>query len=242
MRTSLAIALSLPLGAMLFCAPSLAHAQEEEPLPKPRPVPADTRAGHPTVALQLGWQRIFGVAQTGLYQSSYASWGAAPGLQIAYPFSRHFAVEAFGSYASFKNHSDDCSTCTARTYSFGLGAVYHLVDGIPFDPWFSAGVAYRATRLADTSYHLDYTGMDVIRWSMGMDYYPAPYIGFGPFTDLSYGRYLTRTPTGPDWTPGYAGTIRTFETGMRVVFRLLPVVQNETTREERAVRETCRGP
>ena len=216
MRKSLAIALSLSLGAMLFCVPSAAHAEDEEPVPKARPVPPDDRTGRPTLALHLGWQRPFGSAEDNVVRSSFASWGAAPGLQLAFPFTRHFAVEVWGSMASFKNHTDDCHECKASTVSFGLGAVYHLVDGIAFDPWFSAGVGYRKTHLEGASVNADYTGFDFLRWTMGMDYYPARYIGFGPYTTLALGEYSSRsTPGGMSGHPVHS----TFEAGLRVVFR-----------------------
>ena len=216
MRKSLVIALSASLGAMLFCAPSVAHAEDEEPLPKPRPTPADDRSGRPTIGLQLGWQRIFGSAEDNVLRSSFASWGAAPGLQLAFPVTRHFAVEGWGSLASFKNHTDDCRVCTASTFSLGIGAVYHLVDGIAFDPWFSAGVGYRKTHLATPDFSVDYTGFDFLRWTMWMDYYPARYIGFGPYTTLALGEYASRSiPGGMSGHPVHS----TFEAGMRVVFR-----------------------
>lgn len=216
MRKSLAIALSLPLGAMLFCAPSAAWAEDEEPLPKPRPTPQDDRSFRPTLALGLGWQRIFGNADDNVPQASFASWGAAPAAQLALPISRHVAIEAWGSMASFKTGTDDCPPCRAKTFAFGLGAVYHLVDGIQFDPWFSYGVGYRKTHLEGAGLTGDYTGIDFFRWTMGMDYYPAPYIGFGPYTTLSLGEYSARSTPGA--MTGFS-VHNTFDAGLRVVFR-----------------------
>ena len=189
-----------------------AHAQEAEPLPKPRPTAPDTRAGKPTIALEGGYSRLFGTAETGLYQSEAAGWGYSPGLQLAYPFTRHVAVELRGSKASYST-TDLCPSCKTTSLVVAPGLVYHLVDGVPFDPWFSFGVGYRKTEIKNDFGTSSYTGFDFLRYTLGMDYYPARHIGFGPFFDLSFGKYTSSSRANVDLGHGRALTL----VGLRVV-------------------------
>jgi hypothetical protein len=212
MRVALASAASLALLAVTL--PALAD--DEQP-PKPRPTAPDTRAGKPTLALSFGLQKLWNDAEQGISRSDIASLGTAPGLQIAYPFRRDFAVEAWGSYGTF-GAAGSCEGCKATSLSAGLSGVYHLVDGIPFDPWFSVGVGFRQTKLTAPAIlgtsAVTYQGIEAMRLAMGSDYYPTRIIGFGPLLELGFGRDLTRSPG----TIG-GGTLHlTLTAGLRVVF------------------------
>jgi hypothetical protein len=194
--------------------PAMPEPPEDTTPPAPRPTAPDTRTGHPTLALQFGLLRLAGSAEVGRSHGSVIGWGQAPGLQLTYPFRRDFAVELWGSYATFGGSSGCAGDCKGSSLALGVGAVYHMVDGSPFDPWFSAGVGYRQTSLEAPSLGvLDYGGLTALRLVMGSDYYPSPAIGFGPYLELSAGRYLTRSP-GP--LAQGAGHV-SFGTGLRVV-------------------------
>jgi hypothetical protein len=193
MRVALASAVSLAL--VVVALPALAD--DEPPLPRPRPTAPDTRAGKPTLALSVGFQKLWNDAEQGVSRSNIAALGTAPGLSLAYPFRRDFAVEAWGTLANF-GAADGCIGCKASSVAAGLGAVYHLVDGIPLDPWFSVGVGFRQTKLTAPALlgasTVTYQGIEAMRLSMGSDYYPTPVFGFGPLLDLGFGRDLTRSP------------------------------------------------
>jgi hypothetical protein len=205
--------LVLPLVAAAIALSSPARADEDDNPPRPRPLPPDTRTGRPTLALSLAQQRPFGESEPGVIRSDAAYWGWAPGAQLAVPISRHVALDAWGSYGSYGS-TDACPTCKGTSLSIGAGAVYHLVDGIAFDPWFSAGIGYRKTRLdLGPPPARDYTGIDFLRLAFGSDYYPARYIGFGPFFDVAIGRDISRTP-GSIQDPS---THLTLSLGLRVV-------------------------
>ncbi len=193
-------------------ATGVVGAAAQEAPPKPRPTAPDTRAGRPTVALEGGYTHLYGSAETGLSQSDAAGWGLLPGLQLAYPFTRHFAVElrgARGSYAS----TDACPSCKTTSLVVAPGLVYHLVDGVPLDPWFSFGVGYRKTDIKNDFATTSYTGFDFLRYTIGMDYYPARHIGFGPFFGLAFGKYTSSSRAGADPGSGRALTL----VGLRVV-------------------------
>jgi len=212
--SSALLALLAPLAALAQGGmPALPAPTESDP-PAPRPTAPDTRAGRPTLALQFGLQRLAGSAERGRSHGDTVGWGQAPGLQLAYPFRRDFAAELWGAYGSFGAASGCRGGCKGSTLAFGLGAVYHMVDGIPFDPWFSVGIGYRQTTLETPALgRLDYGGLTALRLVMGSDYYPSPVIGFGPYIEFTAGRYLSRSP-GP-LAAGEGHT--TFATGLRVV-------------------------
>lgn len=202
-----------PLGVaaslLALLAPATLLAQEpppppkdEEP-PKPRPTAPDTRSGHPTLAIEYAYGSLFGHAEDtlknsygrnveGVSQSWFAGYGWSPRVQLAYPFHRNAAVELRGSWSSYGGTSR-CPECSAKSAWYGAGLVYHLVDGIPFDPWFGFGMAYRKTDLEGPSFKASYTGFDFARWTIGMDFYPVKQIGFGPVFEVTYGTYLSRT-------------------------------------------------
>lgn len=193
-----------------------AHADDEPRLPKPRPMAPDTRTGRPTLALQLGYGSLFGSAESKVSQNTNASWGLVPALQLTYPFSREWAIEAWGSYGTFNNGTHSCKTCDAQSLSAGLGAVYHLIDGIPFDPWFAFGAGFRSTHLTAPSFGgaRDYVGLTAIRVAIGGDYYMSDGVGLGPYIDFSAGRYLSRSPGTIDGGDNHT----TLSFGLRVVF------------------------
>ena len=192
MRCILASVTSASAFVALALVASSALADDDEPLPRPRPVPVDTRTGRPTLAAGIAYGRLFGSAEANVPLPSYASWGFLPTFTLSVPVSRHVAIEAWGAFGSFNNHTADCPTCTAKTWTAGLGASYHLLDGTPFDPWFSAGVGWQQTSL-DNGYaiKLDYGGIVLPRLTVGSDYYPVKYIGFGPWLELQTGRFYS---------------------------------------------------
>ncbi|MCS6900498.1 MAG: hypothetical protein RMJ98_12850 [Myxococcales bacterium] len=194
--------------------PSLPAPTETDP-PAPRPTAPDTRAGRPTLAFQLGLQRLMGSAERGLPHGDVVQWGQAPGVQLTYPFRRDFAAELWGAYGSFEADSECRGGCKGSTLAFGLGAVYHMVDGIPFDPWFSVGLGYRRTILDTPGLgRIEYEGITALRLMMGSDYYPTPILGFGPYLEFTAGRYLSRSPEPLLQGEGHT----TFATGLRVVW------------------------
>jgi hypothetical protein len=213
----------LLLTAGLGLWTSSAIAQEDQ-VPKPRPTAPDTRGGRPTLAGHIGWGSLFGQAERDVSQGQAASWGPVFGGQLAYPFSREWAIDIWGSLGSFKSGTTDCKACTAESFTVGAGGVYHLVDGLSFDPWFSAGIGYRQTKLklqTNTSpvvTNLKYNSLEFLRIAIGSDYYPFWLMGFGPMVDFQLGRNLNVSP----------GSIKegafhwAFSFGFRVVLNPIP--------------------
>ena len=98
---------------------------------------------------------------------------------------------------------------------FGVSAVYHLLDGVPLDPWMSVGVGYRQTKLelADST-SFTYQGFEALRLALGFDNYLSPAFGLGPSVELMLGRYGSRSPG----EMGSSGTHASLMFGLRAVF------------------------
>ena len=93
---------------------------------------------------------------------------------------------------------------------------YHLVQGVRFDPWASAGLGYRITKLSTPAANIDYSGIEWLRLQVGGDWYPFDKIGFGPYLELDMGRYSSRSPS----SVGNGANHWHLATGLRVTLDL----------------------
>ncbi|HEU4412623.1 MAG TPA: hypothetical protein VFS43_45690 [Polyangiaceae bacterium] len=206
------------LGLALASAGPPARADDDPNVPRPRPTTPDPRSFRPTLAAHYGFSTLFGYFEDGRQQAKLLNDALVPSLRLALPISRAAAVEATGLYGRYDGDAPDCPACEARALGGGLGLAYHVLEGVPFDPWLSAGVGLRRVRLtmpdaAGTPITYDYTGLDALRIAFGADYYPVKFVGFGPYAEFTLGRYLARSP-GPIDEPG---TYASFGLGLRLV-------------------------
>lgn len=217
-RRSLSAALaSSACAALAVLSFSTQAFADDQPVPKPRPTPPDTRSWSPRLAFQLGTEQPLGSAETNRVHYDNLSFGMALGLSVVLPVARHVGFEAWG-YQGKYNGTVICPSCTAETKAYGLGIVYYLLDGTPLEPWFSAGVGYRSSEYKPfdrIGTNLSYTGVVIPRLVIGADYWFSRFIGIGVYTNLTFGTYLARDP-------GYIregnGEIHSFwGTGLRLV-------------------------
>ena len=210
--------LSLRLGfvaALVFCSLTttrLAQAEDdelEETAPKPRPTPPEFRSFRPTFGAHIGLGRPAGSAEEGLRLPNAAPWGYLPGFEVRLPITRHVSLEGFGNFGQFNGGTDLCPKCSLGTTLFGGGVVYHLLDGVPLDPWLSFGLGYRTTKVTfDGVQSFTYKGVEPVRIAMGMDRYVLPQLGLGLYADLSFGQFSQRDP-GP-FREDRVGAVHTF--------------------------------
>ncbi|WP_437683171.1 hypothetical protein [Sorangium sp. So ce131] len=189
-----------------------------------RPAGPDERTGHVLIQGRLGYAQPFGSLATDQPASRVVSGGLAFGAQAGIGLSRVTVLEASGSYALLPA-ATGCSDCSGRSLDLGLGFVYHLAQGIAFDPWISYGVGYRRASFtwsegtfarpaaSDAVFH----GLDVARIALGGDFYPVPSFGFGLFAELDAGTYLSR----PDGSSG-AAAYGFFQVGVRLALDPVP--------------------
>ena len=105
--------------------------------------------------------------------------------------SQHVVLRADGG-GGWLSGGDLCDGCSAASYDVGLGVDYHLAQGIAFDPWVGIGMGYRYGRTVapqpaggDQTDHS--SGIDVLRISLGGEFYPLALLGFGPFIETDVG-------------------------------------------------------
>jgi hypothetical protein len=133
----------------------------------------------------------FGKLAPDLPQSDLLSPGPGIVAEIGFGLSRTVALGAWGQMLRLSG-SDDCTRCSATSLAGGLFVRYHLVQGVRFDPWMSAGAGYRMTTLDDGLADQSYSGIDWLRFAVGGDWYAFRYLGFGPFLELDVTSYLSR--------------------------------------------------
>ncbi len=177
-----------PSGAQPTNAPNADP--EAERLP-PLPSPTDTLTGHLVAAAGGGLVLPFGQLQSGLLQSRVLGTGYALDLDVGMGISRTVAAGLWGEYGAY-GAGARCDDCSATTMAFGAFVRYHLVQGVRFDPWISAGIGYRMTKIETDASSFDYAGFDLLRLKFGGDWYAFKNIGFGPFIQLDTGLYGSR--------------------------------------------------
>jgi hypothetical protein len=147
------------------------------------------RAGHFALAPGLALLVPFGSLDAQASQSDVAGPSLALTLDLGLGISRTTMLGLWGHGSSLST-VDDCSGCSASTFAGGAFVRYHLVQGLRFDPWMSAGIGVRSTKL-DTDTSARYTGVDWLRLEVGGDWYPWSNIGFGPFLSFHLGSTLS---------------------------------------------------
>jgi hypothetical protein len=209
-------------GWQLSPGAALAQANEDEGLgPEDgaiRPAGPDERSGHFLLQGRVGYLTPFGSVATDLGARSVVGGGPAFGANLGLGLSRYTVLELSGSYAVLSG-ADRCEGCSGRSLDLGLGLVYHLAQGIAFDPWIGYGVGYRRATyegsarirgvpltFSDTAFH----GLDVARIALGGDFYPIPQLGFGPYLELDAGTFVSRPAGFGQTTYGF------FQAGIRV--------------------------
>ncbi|AUX43136.1 hypothetical protein SOCE26_045790 [Sorangium cellulosum] len=189
-----------------------------------RPAGPDERSGHVLIQGRIGYAQPFGSLAADQPASRVVSGGLAFGAHAGIGLSRVTVLEVSGSYALLPA-ATGCSDCSGRSLDLGLGFVYHLAQGIAFDPWISYGVGYRRASFSwsdgtfagpaasDAVFH----GLDVARIALGGDFYPVPSFGVGLFAELDAGTYLSR----PGERSG-AAAYGFFQAGVRLALDPVP--------------------
>lgn len=185
---------------------------DDEPEPPLVPPALDTIGGHFNLAASAAWTVPFANVESGVAQGDAMGSGPGAGLDAAYGISRNVALGVWGQM-SFLGEGDKCKGCSTRSTSFGGFIRYHLVQGMRFDPWMSAGLGYRLTSIDAAAGKVDYSGIEWLRLAVGGDWYAFDKVAFGPFMELGFGRYSSKSPGSLDESANHWH----FGTGLRVV-------------------------
>jgi len=82
------------------------------------------------------------------------------------------------------------------------------VQGTRFDPWGSFALGVRSTNVDSRLGSNNYLGVDILKISLGGDWYPTSNFGFGPYVSFDWGTY------------GHDGGHTGLSTGLRLVLDL----------------------
>lgn len=212
------------LGIGLLAQPSRA---EEAKVHAPEVFAPDAHTGHFSAAARAGLSVPFGEAAPGVDYHAFGNSGLGLGADLGFGIARDVVIGAYGDYIL----SPDSSTCAGcQSTSFGVGAFvrYHLTAGLRIDPWMSYGIGFRSAAVESSSRPEDpslsfmrpgdsygYAGLEWLRASFGMDWYPTPVFGFGPFAEFGAATFFDK-PAGQDG----GGVNWRFQTGLRVIVDL----------------------
>jgi hypothetical protein len=201
-------ALVLPLHAAADPAPPETgdEAEDEADAGTRRAAAPDTRTGHVLVDAKLGGTAPAGRFTSGTSVSDVTGIGMSVGGRLGLGISRYVVVDASGTYSLF-SHPRAGIGHNGRSFDLGVDARYHLAQGVALDPWVSFGLGLRLTNfttftpLADSQkcegevtpiegqcpHHPSYRGLDFAKIAFGVDFYPLPFLGFGPYVQADLG-------------------------------------------------------
>ncbi|TKD07896.1 hypothetical protein [Polyangium fumosum] len=195
---------------------------EEPPEPgagTPRAYAPDWRKGAFLLSLGGSYVVPLGSIASGVTASDLVSGGPGVSLGLGFGLSRHVSFELDGSYGMLGGGAA-CAGCSGSTLGVGMRLVYHLAQGIAFDPWASYGVGFRTSLIeapetgAAPAFGIGRSqGIDFARITLGGTFYPHPVFGFGPFLEGTVGSYRLRPDAGT--SPSVYGF---FQVGLRVTF------------------------
>ena len=153
------------------------------------------------------------------------------GLKLSKPwFVGAYGGVGYGSIGSGNVAEEACAapgvTCSTLSYQVGAELQYHLAPSDRLNPWLGLGGGYewfrQELRSAQYSEEQETSGLALLKVLLGLDYRYRELYGFGPFAEVSLGRFqATRTFVGGDQThegPVEPGAWHGFLTlGLRVV-------------------------
>jgi hypothetical protein len=186
----------------------------EEDTGIPRPPPPDDRLGHIYIMPNFGAIGVVGAFAPNTPTSSLLGLGYSFGAALGVGIGRYATFQIIGDRMAF-GAPGNCNIggCTGTSYSIGAGFTYHLTQVLAFDPWVSFGMAYRTTSVTiaqSATATVDgvfcqsgklcpetFRGLDAARITLGGDFYPAPWFGFGPFLEVDIGTNLQRPVSNP---------------------------------------------
>jgi hypothetical protein len=196
--------------------PSFPPPEEDNGVERP-PAP-DQRYGHVYIMPSVGLTGPVGLAAPNVSLSTLAGLGYTFGGIVGLGIGRHATLQVFGDRTGFTSPANCHAGCSGWSYSLGLGVTYHIAQALALDPWGSFGIAYRKSVFYGVEpaavtvdgvacqpnqlCPLGYAGIDVARIAFGGDFYPLPWLGFGPFVEVDAGANLHRaTPLASTGIP-----------------------------------------
>lgn len=185
---------------------------DDEPLPPLVPRAPDLLGQHWLIGAAVGPTWSLGKLASNVAAVRGLDTGVGVHADLGFGLSRTVAVGVWGSFASYGD-GDACDSCSARSFSVGPYARYHLSQGFRFDPWLSLGAGYRQLSFELGGAKQSYVGAEWLRLELGADYYLLSGLGFGPYASLGLSSYWSRPDSARD-----AAVNTELSGGLRVFF------------------------
>jgi len=187
----------------------------------PRPYALDERTG--SLAVRLGSQ-VFapvGSLATGLALDEVQAGGLGFVGSVELGLTRHLSLGAEFGY-SLGLAPSDCEACESSQLGGGLGATYHLAQGVALDAWGRFGLGVRVldvtgagskelpigeelgARTATASLDGTYVGFDVAQLRVGAQFAPVRGFSVGPWLGADVGVVVSQPDPILAGTPVYA--------------------------------------
>ena len=157
----------------------------------------------------LGVKWGFGSLETDKKLNDFLGTALALNVDLGYGLSRNVVLGVWGEFDNHGTPSACRQLCSGgKSFAGGPFIRYHLVQGTRFDPWGSFALGVRSTTVDTNSGSKDYFGVDIMKLSLGGDWYPTSNIGVGPYVSFDWGTY------------GNSGGHTSLATGLRLTLDL----------------------
>lgn len=181
-------------AAGVLMVPVAASAQEARGNLFTKPIGAPSRALE--IAVGGGYAQPFGNISTAPGQAlqDFTNAGAAVNLDIGYRATPNFMVGVYGQYGQYDS---DFARVTARDFSGGLQANFHLAPDVGMDPWIGIGSGYHGFWLVpDNLPNSNYSGWEIVRGRLGADFRVSNELAIGPQVGAAMTLYFSEKLPG----------------------------------------------
>jgi hypothetical protein len=169
--------------------PVVVPADNDQPVLEPIPNARDTLGGHFVLGASAGAKWQFGSLEQNRKLNDFLGTALSLKLDLGYGVSRNVVLGVWGEFDAHSTPSD-CRVCDGgKSIAGGPFIRYHLVQGTRFDPWGSFALGVRSTSVDTALGNKDYFGVDILKLSLGGDWYPTSNVGFGPYVTFDWGTY-----------------------------------------------------
>ena len=157
-------------------------AEPEQPALEPIADARDTLSGHFVGAASGGVKWPFGSHSNALGN------GLGLNLDLGFGVGRSIVLGAWGEFDSYLAASN-CLACSGKSFAGGPFLRYHIVQGTRFDPWGSIAVGVRSSSVEFGTSSAHHFGPELLKITLGGDWYPTSNLAFGPYVTLDLGTY-----------------------------------------------------
>lgn len=157
-------------------------ADPEQPPLEPIPDARDTLGGHFLVGAGAGAKWAFGSHSRAL------GTGLDLNLDLGFGISRYVVLGAWGEFSDYSAASG-CGGCSGLSLAGGPFLRFHAVQGTRFDPWGSLAVGVRSSRVDVGDSRNHYFGPEIVKLSLGSDWYPTSKFALGPYVSFDVGTF-----------------------------------------------------